>query len=106
MIHQVYDETFDPSELTELNPSATMLHLSVPTLSQQSHFMWLCAEVGGDISPRPACLPPNPSEEVHKHEESTGRFSYLPDLLSLPFPFSAGVIPGSVWVGVYVCVLM
>lgn len=45
-IRQVYHQTFDPSGLTELNPSATMLYFSVPTLSQQSHFMWLCAEVG------------------------------------------------------------
>lgn len=26
----------------------------------------------------PVCLPPNPVEEVHKREESTGRFSHLP----------------------------
>lgn len=46
------------------------------------------------------CLPGNP-EEVHKHEESTWRFTFLPNLLSLPLPcfpqpHVAEVIPGRV----------
>lgn len=52
------------------------------------------------------CLRPNPPEEVHKHEESTGRFSYLPNLLSFPLPFSTGgwLIPRNVWLKGFVCV--
>lgn len=52
-------------------------------------------EVEGDISLRPSVFtPPNPREEVHKREESTGRFSLLPNLLSLPLPSSTATWGG------------
>lgn len=53
-------------------------------------------EVEGDISLRPSMFTPphNPREEVHKREESTGRFSLLPNLLSLPLPSSTATWGG------------
>lgn len=82
----------------------------MPTLSQQSHLMWLWAGGSGRyFSQTLRVYPPNPWEEVHKHEESTGRFSHLPNLLSLLLAFfhshmGGRVIPGNVWPGVCVCV--
>lgn len=102
---------FNPS--SEDAPSSLpimSLKKNMSTLSQHSHLMWLWdGGRGRYFSQTLRVYPLNPREEVHKREESTGRFSLLPNLLSLPLPSSTAtwgvrLIPGNVWLGVCVCV--
>lgn len=100
------------SSTTDLDSAVSPLLLcfpaAVPTLSQQSHFMWLRAGGGWRYSSQTLCVYPLiPEKKFTSVRKVLGDLAtYLPNLLSLPLPCfpqprGAQVTPGNVWEGFY-----
>lgn len=71
--------------------SPTMPSSSVPTLSQQNHFIWLGTGGRGSLFSQTLCVYPIiPQKKFTSTRKKTGRFSYLPNLLTSPLLVSTG----------------